>query len=276
MSLKHEVKKEQPVPLVCTKQLFEEAGRPRKIQQIQFGVQTPQEIIKCGMFHVYERTLYKMPERTPAPNGPLDRRLTLATPPAQPSPAQPSPAQPSPAQPSPAQPSPAQPSPAQPSPAQPSPAQPSPAQPSPAQPSPAQPSPAQPSPAQPSSLCQQEGQAATPAFLTARPDPDSLALTLAPPRPPSPTPPSAPFPPQGISNKTAACETCGQKLQDCAGHFGYIQLELPVFHIGYFKNTIQLLQCICKTCSHVLLPLKEKQQWLRRFRNPRVERSQRV
>ncbi|KAJ9504560.1 hypothetical protein QJQ45_020172, partial [Haematococcus lacustris] len=59
MSLKHEVKKEQPVPLVCTKQLFEEAGRPRKIQQIQFGVQTPQEIIKCGMFHVYERTLYK-------------------------------------------------------------------------------------------------------------------------------------------------------------------------------------------------------------------------
>lgn len=25
---------------------------------------------------------------------------------------------------------------------------------------------------------------------------------------------------QGISNKTAQCETCGQKLADCAGHFG--------------------------------------------------------
>jgi hypothetical protein len=28
-------------------------------QQIQFGVQTPQEIVKCGAFHVYERNLYK-------------------------------------------------------------------------------------------------------------------------------------------------------------------------------------------------------------------------
>lgn len=26
--------------------------------------------------------------------------------------------------------------------------------------------------------------------------------------------------PQGISNKNAACDTCGQKLADCAGHFG--------------------------------------------------------
>jgi DNA-directed RNA polymerase III subunit RPC1 len=35
------------------------------------------------------------------------------------------------------------------------------------------------------------------------------------------------------------CETCNLKLADCAGHFGYIKLELPVFHIGYFKNTLQ-------------------------------------
>lgn len=56
---------------------------------------------------------------------------------------------------------------------------------------------------------------------------------------------------------------------------GYIRLELPVFHIGYFRNTIQLLQCICKSCSRVLLPDDERKQWLRRFRNPRVERVQR-
>eukprot|EP00955_Chlamydomonas_euryale_P062116 358289-Chlamydomonas_euryale.AAC.3 len=29
-------------------------------QQICFGVQTPQEIVKCGVFHVYERALYKV------------------------------------------------------------------------------------------------------------------------------------------------------------------------------------------------------------------------
>jgi hypothetical protein len=29
-------------------------------QQIRFGLQSPQEIINCGVFHVYERALYKV------------------------------------------------------------------------------------------------------------------------------------------------------------------------------------------------------------------------
>ncbi len=29
-------------------------------QQIRFGLQTPQEIVKCGAFHAYERALYKV------------------------------------------------------------------------------------------------------------------------------------------------------------------------------------------------------------------------
>ena len=32
----------------------------------------------------------------------------------------------------------------------------------------------------------------------------------------------------------------------CEGHFGHIELELPVFHIGYFKATVTILQRICK------------------------------
>ena len=32
---------------------------------------------------------------------------------------------------------------------------------------------------------------------------------------------------------------------------GFIQLVLPVFHIGYFKQTMVLLHCICKSCSRV-------------------------
>ncbi|GIL99158.1 hypothetical protein Vretimale_4372 [Volvox reticuliferus] len=153
--MKHvEQKKEQAAPLVCTKEPYKEQNLPRKIQQICFGLQTPQEIVKCGTLQVYERALYKMPERIPHPNGVLDRRM-------------------------------------------------------------------------------------------------------------------------GISNKNYVCETCGQRLAECAGHFGYIRLELPVFHIGYFKNTVQILQCICKSCSRVLLPEDERKMWLKRFRNPRVERVQR-
>ena len=50
----------------------------------------------------------------------------------------------------------------------------------------------------------------------------------------------------GISNKADKCETCRKNLTNCSGQFGYIQLELPVFHAGYFKHTLTILQCICK------------------------------
>jgi hypothetical protein len=29
-------------------------------KQIQFGLQTPQETVKCGVFHAYEQNLYKV------------------------------------------------------------------------------------------------------------------------------------------------------------------------------------------------------------------------
>ncbi len=58
----------------------------------------------------------------------------------------------------------------------------------------------------------------------------------------------------GVSDKKSICQTCKSKLTECAGHFGHIQLELPVFHIGYFKHTLTVLQVICKSCARVLLP----------------------
>jgi DNA-directed RNA polymerase III subunit RPC1 len=51
---------------------------------------------------------------------------------------------------------------------------------------------------------------------------------------------------QGISQKDSTCDTCGKALAECIGHYGYVDLELPVFHVGYFKNTISILQNICK------------------------------
>lgn len=62
-----------------------------------------------------------------------------------------------------------------------------------------------------------------------------------------------------------------KRLTDCSGHFGYVQLELPVFHAGYFKHTLTILQCICKRCANVLLPLSERQSFLKKLRNPRID-----
>ena len=72
----------------------------------------------------------------------------------------------------------------------------------------------------------------------------------------------------GISDKFNACETCGMRMTDCPGHFGFIKLELPVLHIGYLKQTVAVLQCICKTCSRILLPPKERLKFSKAFMHP--------
>lgn len=51
---------------------------------------------------------------------------------------------------------------------------------------------------------------------------------------------------QGVSQKDATCATCNQGLNECVGHFGYLDLALPVYHVGHFRSTIQILQAVCK------------------------------
>ena len=142
---------QQEAPLEYSKTPFAELDAPRKIRSVKFSLMSPTEIGKCGVFHVFERNLYQMPQRVPLPNGILDPRMGTT------------------------------------------------------------------------------------------------------------------------DKKGAECATCKGKLIDCAGHFGYVKLEMPVFHIGYFKNVIAILQQVCKTCSRVMVPEEEKQQYLRRFRSPRLE-----
>lgn len=57
----------------------------------------------------------------------------------------------------------------------------------------------------------------------------------------------------GISLNSLECATCHGNLASCHGHFGHVKLALPVFHVGYFKQIIQILQQICKNCGKVLL-----------------------
>ncbi|XP_070543488.1 DNA-directed RNA polymerase III subunit RPC1-like [Ptychodera flava] len=72
----------------------------------------------------------------------------------------------------------------------------------------------------------------------------------------------------GTSEKENPCETCGKNLSDCVGHFGFVDLELPVFHIGYFRSIISILQVICKTCSRVLLGTDDKRTFLDVLKKP--------
>jgi hypothetical protein len=54
----------------------------------------------------------------------------------------------------------------------------------------------------------------------------------------------------GTSSKTERCKTCDGKLDDCNGHFGHVKLALPVYHVGYFRMIISVLQEICKVGDH--------------------------
>ncbi len=61
----------------------------------------------------------------------------------------------------------------------------------------------------------------------------------------------------GVIEPGVRCETCGNKHDKCPSHFGHIQLELPVVHIGFTKLIKTALKCTCNTCSRILLHERE-------------------
>ena len=50
----------------------------------------------------------------------------------------------------------------------------------------------------------------------------------------------------------------------------YIDLELPVYHVGHFRTTVTLLQMICKSCSALLLTDAQKTNFHRSLKRPNM------
>jgi len=69
-----------------------------------------------------------------------------------------------------------------------------------------------------------------------------------------------------VSEKGKTCTTCNKKIADCPGHFGHVRLDIPIFHIGYYKYIINILQCICKDCGKILLKGEHKEKYRKIFR----------
>ena len=61
----------------------------------------------------------------------------------------------------------------------------------------------------------------------------------------------------GAIDSNVICETCEQRSSLCPGHFGYIQLAAPVFHMHFMSRILKLLKCICFRCSKLLLSDEE-------------------
>jgi DNA-directed RNA polymerase subunit A' len=58
----------------------------------------------------------------------------------------------------------------------------------------------------------------------------------------------------GVIDPGLRCKTCGSKLKECIGHFGYIELARPVVHVKFARIIQSLLKCTCKECGRILLP----------------------
>lgn len=44
----------------------------------------------------------------------------------------------------------------------------------------------------------------------------------------------------GTIDRNYKCQTCGEGMAECPGHFGHIELAKPVYHIGNVQWT-----CVC-------------------------------
>jgi DNA-directed RNA polymerase III subunit RPC1 len=80
----------------------------------------------------------------------------------------------------------------------------------------------------------------------------------------------------GISRKGKTCKTCGEQYDICNGHFGHVKLALPVFHVGYFKMIITILQEICKDCSNILLTEQQRRSFLKDLRRSNIDNLRRT
>lgn len=69
----------------------------------------------------------------------------------------------------------------------------------------------------------------------------------------------------GTIDRNFKCQTCGESMTDCPGHFSHMELAKPVFHpgtllflcidlhllVGFLTKTKKVLETVCYYCSKI-------------------------
>jgi DNA-directed RNA polymerase I subunit RPA1 len=66
----------------------------------------------------------------------------------------------------------------------------------------------------------------------------------------------------GPLDKNDVCLTCHLDYFQCPGHFGHIDLALPVYNPVFFKELVKLLRASCYSCHYLLTNRLEKDYFL--------------
>jgi len=75
----------------------------------------------------------------------------------------------------------------------------------------------------------------------------------------------------GPLDRLSSCETCGKKTGVCNGHWGHIELTVPIYHVNFYRNVLQWLKGTCRNCASnlfkdITLPVKKPRvQWMSHF-----------
>jgi len=69
----------------------------------------------------------------------------------------------------------------------------------------------------------------------------------------------------GVIEPGLRCKTCGQRVgkDKCPGHFGHIDLAMPVIHVGLIKTIRNCLRSTCRECGQLLLTDKQREDYLK-------------
>lgn len=57
----------------------------------------------------------------------------------------------------------------------------------------------------------------------------------------------------GVINPSLRCKTCGQKMKQCPGHFGSLEMVRPVIHPKFSNKLEELLHATCQECGKIAL-----------------------
>jgi DNA-directed RNA polymerase subunit A' len=77
----------------------------------------------------------------------------------------------------------------------------------------------------------------------------------------------------GVVEPGLRCKTCGLRVgkDKCPGHFGHIDLAMPVIHVGLVKSIRDCLRATCRGCGKILLTEKRREEYLQEIKKYRGE-----
>jgi len=72
----------------------------------------------------------------------------------------------------------------------------------------------------------------------------------------------------GVIEPGLRCKTCGQRVgkDGCPGHFGHIELAMPVIHVGFVKTILSILRSTCRGCGKYLFSDEKRNELLKEHR----------